>query len=38
MQRRHSNIYNQAQNSGNWEDVAYENEDVAKYQHDYKGD
>jgi hypothetical protein len=31
MQRRHANLYNKAQASGSWEDIAYEDEDVGKY-------
>ena len=37
MQHRHSQLWNQANQSGNWEDVAYESEDVGKYQQDYRG-
>ena len=37
MQHRHSGLWNAANQSGNWEDIAYENEDVGKYQQDYRG-
>ena len=37
MQHRHSQLWNAANQSGNWEDVAYENEDVGRYQQDYRG-
>lgn len=38
MQSRHAILYNQAQNSGDWEKYAYQNNLVGEYQHDYKGD
>ena len=39
MQSRHANIYKLAGGeSGNWENVAYKNDLVGQYQHDYKGD
>lgn len=37
MQHRHSQLWNAANQSGNWEDIAYENEDVGRYQQDYRG-
>ena len=37
MQHRHSQLWNAANRSGNWEDIAYENEDVGRYQQDYRG-
>ena len=37
MQHRHSQLWNSANQSGNWEDIAYENEDVGRYQQDYRG-
>lgn len=39
MQSRHANIYKLAGGEkGNWENVAYKNDLVGQYQHDYKGD
>ena len=39
MQFRHANIYNLAGGEkGNWQNVAYKNNLVGQYQHDYKGD
>lgn len=39
MQSRHANIYNLAGGEkGNWQNVAYKNNLVGQYQHDYKGD
>ena len=35
MQTRHSNLYNKA--GDDWENIAYEDEDVRKYQQDYNG-
>ena len=37
MQHRHSQLWNAANQSGNWENIAYENENVGKYQQDYRG-
>ena len=37
MQHRHSQLWNAANQSGNWEDIAYENENVGRYQQDYRG-
>ena len=37
MQHRHSQLWNSANQSGNWEDIAYENQDVGRYQQDYRG-
>lgn len=39
MQSRHANIYKLAGGEkGNWQNVAYKNDLVGQYQHDYKGD
>ena len=39
MQSRHANIYDLAGGEkGNWQNVAYKNNLVGQYQHDYKGD
>lgn len=38
MQSRHAILYKQAQDSGDWEKYAYQNNLVGEYQHDYKGD
>ena len=39
MQGRHANIYQLAGGEkGNWQNVAYQNNLVGQYQHDYKGD
>lgn len=39
MQGRHANIYRLAGGeNGNWQNVAYQNDLVGQYQHDYKGD
>lgn len=35
MQHRHSNLYNSANVSGNWQDTAYSSSDVKDYQNDY---
>lgn len=37
MQRRHSQLYNRAKQSGDWESISYEDPEVGKYQHDYRG-
>jgi hypothetical protein len=39
MQGRHANIYQLAGGeNGNWQNIAYRNNLVGQYQHDYKGD
>ena len=39
MQSRHADIYKLAGGEkGNWENIAYKNDLVGQYQHDYKGD
>ena len=37
MQHRHSLLWQAANQSGDWQTTAYENEDVGKYQQDYRG-
>lgn len=37
MQHRHSQLYNRAKQSGDWESTSYEDPEVGKYQHDYRG-
>lgn len=37
MQHRHSQLYNLAKQSGDWESTSYEDPEVGKYQHDYRG-
>lgn len=37
MQGRHANLYNLANQSGNWQDKAYENDLVGQYQNEYSG-
>lgn len=37
MQHRHSQLYNRAKQSGDWESISYEDPEVGKYQHDYRG-
>ena len=38
MQSRHAKLYSDANKSGNWQNIAYQNDLVGQYQHDYKGD
>lgn len=38
MQSRHAQIYDMANKSGDWQKIAYKNDLVGQYQHDYKGD
>lgn len=38
MQARHAKIYGLANQSGDWQKTAYQNDLVGQYQHDYKGD